>query len=524
MNSEIEKRVAKLLNSDIRKVLQGRKVGLEKESLRVAVDGGIAQTPHPNGLGSALTHPSITTDYSEALLELVTPPFNRFCDTLQFLDDTHRFVYSQLDNEVLWASSMPCVVDGDASIRIAQYGSSNAALMKTAYRRGLGHRYGRMMQAIAGVHFNYSYPAEFWSLYQSILGDQRDPQTFISESYIGMVRNLQRHGWLVPYLFGASPAICASFLGASPTSLKKWFNSSYYAPYATSLRMGDIGYQNSKGGEAGIKVNYNSLQGYVDSLTHAISTPYPEYADIQMIRDGQWQQLNTNILQIENEYYSSVRPKQILQGEEKPSLALTRRGVAYIELRSLDVNAYEPLGISEQQMRFLESFLLFSLLSPSEPYDEAELADIKNNINAVAERGRDPRLKLRCAGREVLLRDWANEIFNEMSAGCDLLDKNTEVHCYCDALTQQRAKITDPDLTPSARMLAEMAENKEEYYHFALRMSRQHQQWFLQRPLGVDQLTRFQQTASASLDQQHAIEAADEVPFESFLQDYFAQS
>ena len=524
MKSVIEERVEQLLTSDIRQVLRGRKVGLEKESLRVAVGGSIAQTPHPLELGSALTHPSITTDYSEALMEFVTPPFNRFCDTLQFLDDTHRYVYSKLDSEILWASSMPCVVEGDASIPIAQYGSSNAAQMKTAYRRGLGHRYGRMMQAIAGVHFNYSYPEEFWQLYQLLLGDKRDPQSFISESYIGMVRNLQRYGWLVPYLFGASPAICASFLGARPTSLEKWFNYSYYAPYATSLRMGDIGYQNSKEGDAGIKVNYNSLQGYIDSLTHAISTPYPEYADIEMISNGEWQQLNTNILQIENEYYSSVRPKQILQGEEMPSLALAKRGVAYIELRSLDVNAYEPLGISEEQMRFLESFLLFNLLSPSEPYDDAELIEIKHNINAVAERGRDPQLKLKRAGGEILLRDWANEIFEQMSAGCELLDKDAEGFTYCSALQQQRAKITDPDLTPSARMLAEMSDNKEEFYHFALRMSQQHQQWFAERPLDADKLTNFEDTARTSIEKQQEIERTDSIPFASFMQNYFSQT
>lgn len=524
MSSIIEQRVARLLTSDIRQVLQCRKVGLEKESLRVAVDGGIAQTPHPLSLGSALTHPSITTDYSEALLELVTPPFNHFCDTLQFLDDTQRFVYGQLDNEILWATSMPCVVEGDASIPIARYGSSNAAKMKTAYRRGLGHRYGRMMQAIAGVHFNYSYPDEFWQLYRTELGDRRDHATFVSESYIGMVRNLQRYGWLVPYLFGASPAICASFLGASPTSLQKWFKYSYYAPYATSLRMGDIGYQNNKEGEAGIKIDYNSLQAYVDSLSHAISTPYPEYQKIEMVSDGEWQQLNANILQIENEYYSSVRPKQILQGEEKPTLALARRGVAYIELRSLDVNAYEPLGISEEQMRFLESFLLFSLLAPSDPYDERELAEIKYNINTVAERGRDPQLCLRRNGGELLLRDWANEIIDLMAAGCDLLDKNAEIHCYCDALQKQHAKIADPDLTPSARMLADMAANKEEFYHFALRMSRQHQQRFVERPLDAAKLSRFEQTARDSIEQQQAIEAGDEIPFETFLQHYFAQS
>ncbi len=524
MKSIIEKRVAQLLECDIREVLQERGVGLEKESLRVAIDGGIARTPHPVGLGSALTHPSITTDYSEALLELVTPPFHHFCDTLSFLDDTQRFVYSQLDNEILWATSMPCVVEGDASIPIAQYGTSNAGKMKTAYRRGLGHRYGRMMQAIAGVHFNYSYPQKFWRLYRDILGDERDLQTFVSESYIGMVRNLQRYGWLVPYLFGASPAICASFLGASPTSLEKWRQYSYYAPYATSLRVGDIGYQNNKEGEAGIRVDYNSLRGYIDSLTHAISTPYPEYEKFGLYRDGEWQQLNTNILQIENEYYSSVRPKQILQGEEKPTLALARRGVAYLELRSLDVNVFEPLGISEEQMRFLESFLLFSLLSPSDPYNGGELGEIKRNINAVAERGRDPALRLYRNGQALLLRDWAREIFAQMQLGCDLLDKGAEKHFYCDALQQQLAKVEDADLTPSARVLADMDEHGEEFYHFALRKSREHQQWFAERPLDETRRAEFERVARESIERQREIEASDEVSFEEFLHDYFAQT
>jgi len=524
LKAEFEKRVAQLLSSDIRQVLQNRKVGLEKESLRVAVDGGIAQTPHPAALGSALTHPNITTDYSEALIEIVTPPFNRFCDTLAFLDDTHRFIYGKLDNEILWATSMPCVVEGDASVPIARYGSSSAARMKSAYRRGLGHRYGRMMQAIAGVHFNYSYPEEFWRLYGEEFGNRRELQAFISESYMGMIRNLQRMGWLVPYLFGASPAICASFLGASPGSLEKWFNYSYYAPYATSLRMGDIGYQNSKEGEAGICVNYNSLADYIDSLTYAISTPYPEYAKIPLVENGEWQQLNANILQIENEYYSSVRPKQILDGEEKPTLALARRGIAYLELRSLDVNAYDPLGISEEQMRFLESFLLYSLLSPSAPYDDDELVSIRQNINAVAVRGRDPALRLRRNGSEVRLRDWANEIFEQMAFSCELLDKSSPRASYGEALAEQHAKVADADLTPSARMLADMAENKEEFYHFALRMSRQHQQWFASRPLEAEKLAAFEQQARNSLAEQRRIEESDDIPFATFLENYFAQS
>ena len=255
MNTSIENRIAQLQSSGVQQPLSGRKIGLEKEALRVSPDGNIAQTPHPPALGSALTNASITTDYSEALLELVTPPFEEIRDTLQFLDDTQRFVYSKLDSEVLWATSMPCVVAGDASIPLAQYGSSNAATMKTAYRRGhwpslwagnAGHS-RRALQLLLPWIDSGSCTSLFWA----IVGIA---SRSVSDCYFGMVRNLQRYGWLVPYLFGASPAICRSFLGGAATDLSELFEHTYYGPFATSLRMGDIGYQNSKEGEAGIKV------------------------------------------------------------------------------------------------------------------------------------------------------------------------------------------------------------------------------------------------------------------------------
>lgn len=175
-------------------------------------------------------------------------------------------------------------------------------------------------------------------------------------------------------------------------------------------------------------------------------------------------------------------------------------------------------------MRFLESFLLFSLLAPSASYDDAELAAIKHNINAVAVRGRDPQLKLRRDGGEILLRDWANEIFEQMSAGCDLLDKGSSIHYYCDALQHQRAKVADPDRTPSARMLAEMDQQGEEFYHFAMRMSRQHQKWFADRPLDEAKRLQFEKLARESIAKQQSIEAADKIPFATFLQNYFAQT
>ena len=219
-----------------------------------------------------------------------------------------------------------------------------------------------------------------------------------------------------------------------------------------------------------------------------------------------------------------MRPKQILQGEEKPTLALAKRGIAYIELRSLDVNVYEPLGMTEEHMRFLESFLLCSLLTPSPAFADGDMADIQYNINTVAERGRDPDLKLRLNGKEIRLRDWAHDILDNMSVGCELLDKESEAPIYCSALQQQRAKISDPDLTPSARVLADMADNQEEFYHFALRMSQQHHRWFAERELSAEKRAQFEQAARDSLQRQQEIEAADDIPFATFLDNYFAQT
>ncbi len=505
-------------------LLRNSAIGVEKESLRVNSEGGIAQTPHPLALGSALTHPYITTDYSEALTEFITPPFHHIRQVLDFLRDTQQFVYQHLENESLWPTSMPCVVSGETSIRIADYGKSNPGRMKHVYRVGLGNRYGKVMQVIAGVHFNYSFPPEFWPIYSELEGNRLPLQDYISESYMGLIRNLQRYGWLIPYLFGASPAICKSFLGGAPTTLQNFNENTYYDPYATSLRMGDIGYQNNKENEYGIKANYDSLNDYIASLTGAIQTPCKEYDKIGVVVDGEYRQLNANILQIENEYYSTIRPKQLLNGNEKPTLALKRRGVAYVELRSLDINVFDPLGINESQLHFLECFLLFCLLHDSPVIDSVERLAIDENELRAAHRGRDPELALLRGKDTVLLRHWAHELLEEMQAVCELLDRSTEGGPYCSALDAQLAKVKDPELTPSARMLSEMRDRGEGFYHFAKRKSEIHQHFFTNLPLSNERQQYFREIAAKSLEDQRAIEAADEVSFPEYLQRYFSQN
>lgn len=498
--------------------------GIEKESLRISQQGSIAQTDHPAALGAALTHPHITTDYSEALLEFITPPFADIKETLAFLEEIHQFVYGHLDDEMLLSTSMPCGIDGDESIRIAEYGSSNIGQMKHVYRRGLWHRYGRSMQTIAGIHFNYSVPESLWPLLQKQSKTDKNLQDFISESYFGLIRNFQRQGWILLYLFGASPAICKSYFKDRPCLVGQFDafdDHTLYASYATSLRMSDVGYQSKN--QAGLNIDYNTLDSYVDSLGRVIETPYAAYQSMGTKNGDEYLQLNTNILQIENEFYNSIRPKQPPHSGEKPTLALKRRGVNYIEVRSLDLDPFNPVGIDEQRGRFLEAFLLNCLIQDSPLQAEQDQQINAANQLTVAYQGRRPGLELDKKGESIPLADWAHQILSSMQPICDVLDQNTMDKPYAAALQQQFALIANADLTPSARILAEMKANQQSFANFSLNTSKAHQHFIKQNKLSEIKQHYFEKLAETSHDKQKKIERADKVSFDQFLSQYFSQ-
>jgi glutamate--cysteine ligase len=514
-----ERTLAALINSGEPELLQGGRKGVEKESLRVTPDGHIAQTPHPRALGSALTNDNITTDYSEALIELVSPTFRTSWELLQYLLDLHQFVYQHLDDELLWATSMPSIVDGDASIPIAQFGSSNIGRMKTVYRNGLGVRYGRVMQAISGVHFNYSFPEKMWGPYAELVQSRETGQPFVSDSYFHLLRNYRRHGWLVLYLFGVSPVVCNSFLRGRNVTLPRLSADTSYEPYATSLRMSDLGYRNRN--QAGLSVSVNSLDEYVRDLTRAISTPHPPYEQLGVNVDGDWRQLNANILQIENEYYSFIRPKRVARSGERPTKALLRAGVEYVEVRALDVSAFDPVGVNQNKMRFLEIFLALCLMKESPPISTSEQETLDANHVTVARRGREPGLKLTRDGRPVGMREWALELLDSMQGIAEVLDRGDSTRPFSAALAVQAAKVSDVTLTPSARMLAELESTGESFFDLALRMSRAHKDYFLALyPPNVDRLQEFRHQADESLLAQAKIESSDKISFEQYLDGY----
>ena len=520
---EFLKLVKRLDREQAPRLLQAGLVGLEKENLRVSPSGGLSQKPHPEKLGSSLTHPWITTDYSEAMLELITPPLASVRESLEFLCDLHVHVYQRLGDEILWATSMPCILAGETNIPIAEYGTSNAGMMKHLYRVGLGHRYGKVMQVISGVHFNYSVAESFWPLYAELLGENESARSFTDRSYMGMVRNLQRFGWLIPYLFGASPAVCKTFFGdQAPTDLQTFDKGTFYQPFATSLRMSDIGYQNQKEESVGIKANYDDIDSYVGSLKNAISTAAPLWEKIGLKDNaGNYKQLNTNILQIENEYYSTVRPKQVPDGLEKPVDALRDRGIRYVELRSLDVNAFHPLGIDATQIHFLEALMLYCLFMASPRLDQQERIEIDHNLLQTAWRGRDPQLRLTHHGVETTVRDWGERILSGVYAVAEMLDRDTGRNSYADAVKGQLEKISNPDLTPSAMMLEEMRRLEEPFFGFAQAQSMEHLEYFKSREINRERQQAFEKLVAESLEAQRRMEAEPQESFEDFLNTYF---
>ncbi len=478
--------------------------GVEKESLRTRADGALALTPHPAALGSALTHPQITTDYCESQLELITGVHTAVQDCIDELTQLHQCVFRAIGDELLWVGSMPCGLPTDENIPIGHYGKSNIGRAKSVYRLGLGLRYGRRMQTICGVHYNWSLPG------------------LSSEDYFALIRNFRRRSFLLLYLFGASPAVCSSFLGNRPHPLQALTEHTLYLPHATSLRMGRLGYHSDA--QASLAVSYNSLDSYAASLQDALTRPYAPYEAAGIHSPGgEYNQLATSLLQIENEFYGTIRPKRVIRPGERPLHALRERGVEYVEVRLMDLDPFVPAGIAAPTMRFLDVFLLHCLLSDSPPDSPPEIAGQSRNQDRVAAQGREPGLCLEHGAGELTLSDWGLQIVDECAPIAAALDAAHGGCAHADALRAARRGLLDAGLLPSARVLQAMAADfGNSYTGFIRAQSAQTKTRLLGLPYGADLAARFDALAARSVDEQRRIEAADAQPFEDFRRHYLS--
>ena len=523
MPNQLTRRLALLADETHRGLLTGGLRGIERETLRVDGAGQLAATPHPAALGAALTHPQITTDYAEALLEFITPAEHDIAVTLDKLDGIHRYAYARLGDELLWSQSMPSQLPAEPEIQIAWYGKSNMGMLKHVYRRGLALRYGKAMQCIAGIHYNYSVDERLWRVLAADAGKQAvSPMAFQSESYLAMIRNFRRYSWLLMYLFGASPALSTGFLRGRPHKLETLSDDTLYLPYATSLRMSDLGYQNDA--QSGLRPHENSLDDYVAALTKAVNQAYPPYAELGTKKDGEWIQLSTNVLQIENEYYSTIRPKRVIRTGERPIQALCLRGVQYIEVRCMDVDPFEPVGVSVETGRFLDVFLMLCALDDSAPISEQDSARYTDNFARTVKEGRRPGLMLARDDGPVALRDWGLDLLARLAPVAALLDAGRADNAHADALAVQRAKLLDPDATPSAKVLAELRANGGSFAAFGLRQSERHAAHFRAHPPTPAERADFEAMAAASLLEQAGLEAVAGGNFDDYVAAYRAST
>lgn len=527
MSNLYQRRLALLASDKHRHLLAEGRRGIERETLRVNRQGGLATDPHPRALGSALTNAQITTDYSESLLEFITSAEHDVSTALEELDRIHRFVNTKLDGELLWSQSMPCTLPNEEDIPIAWYGTSNIGLIKYVYRRGLALRYGKAMQCIAGLHYNYSLSEDLFRVLKVDGQSDIDDKTFQSESYIALIRNFHRYSWLLMYLFGASPALSRHFLRGREHKLQTLSDDTLYLPYATSLRMSDLGYQNNA--QAGLMPPYNDLDSYMRNLSRAVRQPYPAYESIGTRRNGEWIQLNTNLLQIENEYYATIRPKRVINSGERPVEALCARGVQYIEVRCMDIDPFEPLGINLQTSRFLDAFLLFCALDESPLTNPSVDHENSENFACTVKEGRRPGLVLHHDGAPVKLQAWGLELLEKIQAAADLLDaqrrdgrpdmqRNSNPHAQ--ALAAQKEKLMHPELTPSACVLAALQTTNRSFEQFGLQQSIRHAEYFRSRPLSDSETAYFTTLATQSLAEQGEMERKQAGDFDAFVASY----
>ena len=494
--------------------------GVEKECLRVDTSGKLSQKDHPLALGSALTNPFITTDFSEALMELVTPTFTSANEVIDFLTALHVFVNKNLEEELLWPMSMPCTIDSEDDIRIGNYGTSNQGMIKTIYRRGLSNRYGSMMQAIAGIHYNFSFSDKFLEVLAESNSD--NIKDFKNKIYLSIARNFSRYGWIYLLLYGASPLASGSFAANRPNDLQSLSTGDLYKPYATSLRMGDLGYISHA--QDSLNISFNSLDAYCLDLKNALHTPFEQYKKIGEFKDAERIQLNDSIIQIENEYYSTIRPKRVCPSGERPINVLKDEGIDYLELRCIDLNPSSPIGITKEQIYFLDLLILFCFFTESPEITNKESKELFKTHKKVVNEGRNLDTKIETQDGQVYLKDQAINIIEGMKRIAVFMDEEVEKggdNSWQNAMNGKKEIVDNPNLSKSGSLLNEIQKKNISHQEYAMELSFLHQKTL--NGITNNEDIKFAEVAKNSLSDAIKIDQSSQVDFEIYLADFLSK-
>jgi glutamate--cysteine ligase len=380
------------------------------------------------------------------------------------------------------------------------------------------------MQTVAGIHYNFSVSDDMMEVLRKDEKSSLSLKDFKTKNYFSLIRNFRRRYWLLLYLFGASPAVCRSFAKNRRHNLIEFANDehSLYLPYATSLRMSDLGYQSKN--QEDLIINYNSLDSYIKTLRSHLTRSFADYELIKLKDSNKnYKQLNTSILQIENEFYSPIRPKRSSKTGQAPLRALSEKGVEYIEVRCIDLNPFLPLGIDRDQIDFMDLFLLTCLLSESLPSDQGEHTRILKNQKTMVNEGRSPDLMLHDTDGPRSFENWSKSIFQEMYVLADILDKKIQTKRYNGVLKKFEVLIERPSLTPSGRILDTMKKSQKTFFQLAMDLSLKSNEYLQRKEFGPDKIKKYTDMAIQSHKDQSIIEAADSMTFSKFLKKYYEQ-
>jgi glutamate--cysteine ligase len=468
-----------LKNKSNQKFISKTILGLERETIRVGNEGKISLTPHPEKLGAAYTHPLIKTDFSESQVEYATKPSIQTKIVLKNLADLHSFTYKAIDKENLWPFSMPPQLpDLEDEIPLAVYGNTPDAEKKTIYRRGLGHRYGRKMQTISGVHVNISFSKPLMEWVSKNRYGVKLTRDIQSEIYLDTIRNFNRYSFLILYFFGASPAMHKSFTKKNPL-LQEYNNDTYFGQYATTLRLSELGYTSQV--QKNIFISTNSIQEYIESLCYAINTQYTPYTKFNDISKKEKHQLNDHYLQLENEYYALIRPKQIPKNDERPIDSLNKRGIRYLEVRCIDVDPFSPIGVSEEAILFTQIYLMYCLLEDSPKTSQEEKINWDRNQFDVCWNGRNLKTEYTVFDQQKTIIDFGNSILDKLQGIAEFWDRNSKSVKYTEVIKNQRFKLEHPEVTPSGSILKIFERDKVGFLELGNSIAKKYKAYFLQR-------------------------------------------
>ena len=482
--------------------------GIEREALRILENGEVAKTDHPKALGSKLTNRNITVDFAETLLEITVPPENSITQSLESLTNLTSFANKNLpNNEYFLNTSMPLSLERN-KVKIANFGQSNLGNIRNVYREGLSIRYSKIMQMIAGVHYNFSFDERLIKTFTSKANCSRN------EIYFSVINNYFMFMWLLPYLFGSSPICAKTSTDNKPSYLRTLDDEFYVGEYSTSLRMSEVGYKNQNN----LLVSYKSIDQYLKDLKKLINTPSPLFTSLGMYNKRHiMQQLNHNILQNDNEYYCDIKPKRNMDEIPNNTISnLLKYGVQYLEIRTLDANPFSPTGIEKDSCYFLEAILMTCLFLPIKKYSEKEIIIHRKNLQKVVKVGRKPKINLmNKAFKKESLISYGNKLLDLIEFhAVNMGDK------YHKAVKKQRLKIKDVDHTTSAQVMNAI-NGKEGYKDWIIKKSKKIKRIMCAHEISEVSLDKINNEVKISLEKFKEIEKRDKCNFQSYLKKYY---